>query len=770
MATLLYRLGKTAYRRWPVFVAAWLAVLIGIGVVAGTMSKPMTDSFSIPGIPSEEAADLQAELFPESQDAFDRATANVVVAAPQGKQLSDPAVAKKVDALVADLGQLPQLPEELQLAGPVEAAAGARQQMLDAAAENGTPRDQALANAEALSPLADGGRVGLITFDFDVESVTDLEPETREQLLDAMEDARDSGLTVEANGSALSEFAPPGGESELFGIALALLVLLLTFGSLVAAGLPILTALIGIGIGITGITAATAFIEIGTTTPTLATMIGLAVGIDYALFILARYRSELDHTADREEATGVAVGTAGSAVVFAGLTVIIALAALAVVRIPFLTSMGVAAAATVMVAVLVALTLLPAILGMLKSKAFAGRVRKVKNRRDANGHVVNNGARWARFIGKAPLVAVLLVVVGLGAVAIPLGQLHLAFPTDSTASPETTQRQASDLVSEAFGPGRESPMLLVVDGREIADEQERPAAYGEVVAWAAGQDNVRNAQLVGMNQDGTGAQVMVTPETGPEDTETEDLLTALRDGEADLEEQTGTSIGATGLTAITVDVSERLSDALPRYLAVVIGLAFILLMLVFRSVLVPLTATLGFLLSVLATLGATVAVFQEGAFGIMEGQPIVSFMPIFLIGVVFGLAMDYQVFLVTRIREAHIHGASFAESVVDGFRNSARVVVAAALIMTSVFAAFVLIDEPIIKSMGFALAVAVLFDAFLVRMVLIPGLMYLMQEKAWWLPRWLDRLLPVVDVEGEKLDRPHLEEHYRAVQREPVGR
>jgi RND superfamily putative drug exporter len=769
MATLLYRLGKTAYRRWPVFVAAWLVVLVGIGVVAGTLSKPMTDSFSIPGIPSEEAADLQADLFPQSQDAFDRATVNVVVGAPEGQRLADPEVAEKVDALVAELAQLPQMADDMQLAGPVQAAEGTRQQMLDAAAESGQDRAEALANAEAVSPLAASGRVGTITFDFDVDSVTDVEPETREELLAVLDDARDDGLTVEANGSAMGEFAPPGGASELVGIAFALVVLLLTFGSLVAAGLPILTAMVGVGIGITGITAATAFMDIGSTTPTLATMIGLAVGIDYALFILARYRSELDHTSDREEATGVAVGTAGSAVVFAGLTVIIALAALAVVRIPFLTSMGVAAAATVTVAVLVALTLLPAILGMLKSKAFAGRVRRVKDERDANGHVVNNGARWARTVGKAPLVAVLLVVVGLGAVAIPLGQLHLAFPTDSTASPETTQRKASDLVADAFGPGRESPMLLVVDGREIADEQERPAAYGEVVAWAAEQDDVRNAQLVGMNEDGTGAQVLVTPETGPEDTATEELLTDLRDGESDIEAETGTTIGVTGLTAITVDVSERLSDALPVYLTVVIGLAFVLLMVVFRSVLIPLTATLGFLLSVLATLGATVAVFQEGAFGLMEGQPIVSFMPIFLIGVVFGLAMDYQVFLVTRIREAHIHGASFAESVIDGFRNSARVVVAAALIMTSVFAAFMLIDEPIIKSMGFALAIAVLFDAFLVRMVLIPGLLYLMHEKAWWLPRWLDRVLPNVDVEGENLDRPHLEEHYRAVQRQPVG-
>ena len=251
---------------------------------------------------------------------------------------------------------------------------------------------------------------------------------------------------------------------------------------------------------------------------------------------------------------------------------------------------------------------------------------------------------------------------------------------------------------------------------------------------------------------------MVTPQYGPDDTRTEDLLVDLRDGQAGIESETGTTTGVTGLTAITTDVSERLSDALPVYLAIVIGLAFILLMIVFRSILVPLTATLGFLLSVLATLGATVAVFQEGALGLMEGQPIVSFMPIFLIGVVFGLAMDYQVFLVTRIREAHVHGASAHEAVVDGFRNSARVVAAAAIIMTSVFAAFMLQDDPIIKSMGFALAIAVLIDAFIIRMTLIPALMYLLGEKAWWLPKWLDRLLPDVDVEGEKLQRPHMAE------------
>jgi RND superfamily putative drug exporter len=768
MASFLYRLGKTAYRRWPWFVAAWLVVLIGIGTVAATLSKPMSDAFTIPGIPSEKAADLQQELFPNAEDPFDQATVNVVVVAPEGKKLSDPAVSKKVDALVADLSALPQMPKKPQLANPVVAAEGQRQQLLEAAAEGGTPKKVAEANAAALSPLSEDGRAGIITYQYDVETPLDVEPSTIDELRDVMDEAREGGLTVEANGQGMAQMIE-GGSSELVGIAFALVVLLVAFGSVVAAGLPILTALVGVGIGTLGITAATIFTDIGSTTPILATMIGLAVGIDYALFILARYRSELDHTTSREEAVGVSVGTAGSAVVFAGLTVIIALAALAVVRIPFLTAMGLAAAGTVAVAVLVGLTLLPALLGMLKSKTFAGRVRPYRPDRDENGHVVNNGVRWARFVGKAPLAAVLLVVVGLGAIAIPLQGLRLAFPTDSTASPETTQRQASDLIGEEFGPGRESPMLVVVDARELDDAGERNQAFGEVVEWAGQKENVANAQIVATNEEGTGAQVLISPATGPQAAGTEDLLDSLRSSQEGIQEQTGTDIGVTGLTAITVDVSERLADALPVYLAVVIGLAFILLVLVFRSILIPLTATLGFLLSVLATLGATVAVFQEGAFGWFEGQPIVSFMPIFLIGVVFGLAMDYQVFLVTRIREAHIHGASFREAVVDGFRNSARVVTAAALIMTSVFAAFMLMDEPIIQSMGFALAIAVLFDAFVVRMVLIPALLYLMHEWSWWLPRWLDRILPVVDVEGETLDRPHLEDHYRAVSRQPVG-
>ena len=755
MATLLYRLGKTAYRRWPAFIAGWVILIIAVGAIAAGFSKPMSDAFSIPGIPSEKAADLQEQLFPASSDALEAATVTVVIAAPDGHTLDEARYSHATDALVADLGALPQMPADPRLANPVEAADAQRQQLIESARKSGTPPGEAKANAEALSPLSSDRQVGTIPFEFDVETPADVEASTIDDLTAAMDQARESGLTVEANGQGLSGSVEAGGSSELIGIAIALVVLVLTFGSLVAAGLPILTAVFGVALGITGVTAMTAFMDIGSSTPMLASMIGLAVGIDYTLFILARYRNELHHTEDREQAVGIAVGTAGSAVVFAGLTVLIALSALAVVRIPFLTAMGLAAAATVLIAVLVALTLLPAILGLLKSKAFGGRVRRYAPRREPDGHVLNNGVRWARMIGRRPVAFVLAVIIGLGALAIPLKDLHLAFPTDSTAASDTTQRQASDLMTDAFGPGREAPLLVVVDATDVP-EQDRASAIADVAAWADGQHDVTNAQVVAMNDAGTGGQVLITPASGPDDTATEALLQDLRDEQAGIESDTGTVIGVTGQTAIQTDVSDRLADALPIYLAVVIGLAFILLMLVFRSILVPLTATLGFLLSVLATLGVTVAIFQQGTFGLMEGQPIVSFMPIFLIGLVFGLAMDYQVFLVTRMREAHVHGYSTREAVVDGFRNSARVVTAAATIMTAVFAAFMLQDQAIIKSMGFALAVAVVFDAFIVRMVLIPATLYLLGEKAWWLPRWLDRLLPNVDVEGENLDRPYL--------------
>ncbi|WP_404389362.1 MMPL family transporter [Humibacillus xanthopallidus] len=787
MATRLYRLGKLAYRRWPVVLVSWLIVLVGIAGVSAAISKPMQDEFSIPGIPSEQAQTLQQELFPGARSAYDGAGATIVVAAPEGQTLREPTYTRAVDDLVSALRGTPQIDADAPVVGPVAAAAGQREQLVEASVKAGQPRAVAEANAAALSPLSEDARVGTISLTFDVDKPTDIDKATQEHVAEALSAARTTGLTVAASGSALQSFELPGGSSEAIGIAIAALVLVLTFGSLVAAGLPILTALVGVGIGALGVTAATAFVNVGSTTPILATMLGLAVGIDYALFILSRYRAELLHHDDREEAAGLAVGRAGSAVVFAGLTVVIALAALGVVGIPLLTSMGIAAAATVLVAVLIALTLLPALLGMLGGKAFAGRVRRdrivadeleseprdlteVTSRREAlqggdpdrrTPGSDNGGVRWARLVGRHPVIIGLLGIVLLGSLTVPVKDLHLALPTDSTSSTETSARRAADLIDGAFGPGRNAPLLLVVDARATSGGQAAGEAIGTVTSWAAGLPDVANAQVIAQNEAGTGAQVLITPRSGGDDIATEQLLAALRDGQAAQEQATGTTLGVTGVTAIQTDVSERLAGALAPYLAIVVGLAFVLLMMVFRSVLVPLTATVGFLLSVLATLGLTVLVFQEGLFGLFEPAPIMSFMPILVIGIVFGLAMDYQVFLVTRMREAYVHGDSARHSIIEGFRFSARVVTAAAIIMISVFAAFIAQDQALIQSIGFALAVAVLFDAFVVRMTLIPAVMNLLGDKAWWLPRWLDRLLPDVDVEGESLTRA------RAAQRGP---
>ena len=755
MASLLYRLGHTAYRRWPFFIVGWLVVLVAAGGIATGVHKPYVDTFSIPGIPSLQAQDLQKKLFPATQDAQDAADATVVVAAPEGHTLREAKYATAVNSLVADLKKLPQMPTKAteQPVNPVVAAQAQEKQILAAAGSSSAEQAAAKKNAQALSPLSANGRTGTITWQFDVKTVADVKVSTQDDVLNALKGARADGLQAQVNGSGMQATVDTGGSSELIGIAVAAVVLFLTFGALVSAGMPILTALVGVGMGEIAILIASGITTIGTTTPILATMIGLAVGIDYTLFILARYRTELRGTDDRAHAAGLAVGKAGSAVVFAGLTVLIALCALSVVGIPFLTSMGLAAAGAVFFSVCVALTLLPALLGMLKSKAFGGQLRKREDKVGEDGLRINNGVRWARFVGKRPAIVLGAIIVILGALAGPMTQMHLALPSDSTAAKSTTQRQASDMITDAFGAGRQAQLLTVVDGSEISSEQQRPAAYAQVVQWVSQQKDVANAQIVAMNDNKTGAQILVTPKGSADDQSTLDLLNNLRDGQSGIEDKTKTTVGITGVTAIQTDVSDQLTSALPKYLAVVIGLAFILLMLVFRSILVPLTATLGFLLSVLATLGATVEIFQKGTFGIVEGQPIVSFMPIILIGIVFGLAMDYQVFLVTRMREAYVHGFDARAAVVDGFRHGARVVAAAATIMISVFAAFMLQDNSLIQSMGFALAAAVFFDAFVVRMALIPAVMYLLGDKAWWLPGWLDKILPKVDVEGENLQQ-----------------
>lgn len=564
-------------------------------------------------------------------------------------------------------------------------------------------------------------------------------------------------MTVEIGGDAL-QVMPETGATEVIGIALAAVVLVITFGSLIAAGLPLLTALIGVGIGVSTITALANVLDLGSTTSTLAMMIGLAVGIDYALFIVSRYRAELAEGREREEAAGRAVGTAGSAVVFAGLTVVIALVGLAVVNIPMLSKMGFAAAGTVAIAVLIALTLVPAMLGFVGKRIVGRKARKAAEAADKPEAKPNMGTRWARFVLRKPVWVLLVGVLGLGAIAVPAASLEMGLPDDGSQPTSTTQRRAYDMLSEGFGPGFNGPLLVVVDTENSSDGKAAAKRVGDQISDMKGVVAVTPATF---NKAGDAAMITVVPKDRPSSVETENVVHAIRDAGKDIKSDTGAEVLVTGATAMNIDFSQKMNDALLPYLALVVGLAFLLLMVVFRSVLVPLKAALGFLLSVVAALGAVVAVFQWGwlgsLFGVEQTGPIMSMMPIFMVGVVFGLAMDYEVFLVTRMREAYVHGEKPGQAIVTGFKHGARVVTAAAVIMIAVFSGFIGSSEQMIKMIGFSLAIAVFFDAFVVRMAIVPAVLALLGKRAWWLPRWLDRALPNVDVEGEGL-RKELDE------------
>jgi RND superfamily putative drug exporter len=713
VATFLYKLGRLAFRRRHFVALMWVALLTLAGVGAISAPAAGTTSFSIPGTEAQKAFDLLEQRFPGAS--ADGATGRMVFKAPEGEKMTDAANKATVAKTVKELGDGSEVVS-----------------VTDPFTTNAVSKD---------------GTVAYLSVKYDAPAVG-LKDATRDALETAGDEARATGLTVDVGGDALQAQPDAGGVGEAIGLAIAAVVLVITLGSMIAAGLPLLTAIIGVAIGVSTITALAKALDLGSTTSTLAAMIGLAVGIDYALFIVSRYRAELAEGRDREEAVGRATGTAGSAVVFAGLTVVIALAGLSVVNVPMLTKMGLAAAGTVVIAVLIALTMIPALLG------YAGRkIRPAgEKRKKTTGTALakpNLGTRWASFVIRRPAAVLLLGVVGLGAVALPVSQLELGLPDDGSQPTSTTQRRAYDLLSEGFGPGFNGPLMIVVDAKNSDDPK---AAAATVTDGIKGLKDVVTVTPAAFNKAGDTATITVVPDSKPSSTQTEDLVHAIRD---DVASKADADVLVTGTTALNIDFSQKLSDALIPYLALVVGLAFLLLIVVFRSILVPLKAALGFLLSVLAALGAVVAVFQwgwlGGVLGVEETGPIMSMMPIFMVGVVFGLAMDYEVFLVTRVREAYVHGESPSQAIVTGFKHSARVVVAAAVIMMAVFGGFISSGESMIKMIGFGLAIAVLFDAFVVRMAIVPAVLALLGHRAWWLPKWLDRALPNVDVEGEGL-------------------
>lgn len=727
MSTLLYSVGRWAYRHGGRVLAAWLVALLLAGGGAALFGHGTDDSFSIPGTESEEGLIQLSHTFPQASGS----SAQITVVAAPGDNVDEAPYREKIAASLTDLGAIDGV---LAVTDPFD---------------------------ETVSGLvSDDDAAAVIRVQFDGQGA-DVSPEALDALSatsDSLGAALPTGSHVALGGDLFGTSVPGVTITELVGLVIALLVLIVTFRSFVVAGLPLVTAVIGVGLSMALIFVATAFASISSTTPLLALMLGLAVGIDYALFIAARHQDQVRSGMDPEESAARATGTAGSAVVFAGVTVLIALIGLSFAGIPFLTTMGVAASVAVAIAVAVAVTLTPAMLGFVKGRV-VGRPRRGKR------VAATKTNRWVALVSRRPIVSAVAVIAVLGTLAIPATSLALALPNAGMLPESNSARQSYDLAAEHFGPGVNGPLIMT---GTIVTSTDPLGLMADLKTEVERLPGVREVSLSTPNETADTGIVQIVPETAPDDPATADLVRELRGQHDRLLDEYGIDLKVTGYTAVAIDVSDRLGAALLPFALFVVGLSFILLMIVFRSIAVPLTAALGYLLSVAAAFGVVAAVFEWGWLAdllhVTRTGPVISFMPIVLMGVLFGLAMDYQVFLVTRMREDFVHARARAEvdsrartiavdAVRSGFSATVRVVTAAALIMLAVFAAFVPESGSSIKPIALGLAAGIAVDAFLVRMTLIPALMVLLGDKAWWMPRWLDRILPHVDVEGEAVER-----------------
>ncbi len=716
MSSFLYRLGHVMARRAKRVLALALLALVVMGSLAVGLGGQLQDNLTIPGTESQKGLDVLAQRFPEVAGT----SGQILLVAPRGDRVSQHR--DEVRALVTRVRHV----------GHVEVAT------------------DPFAKDNKLS-LSDNGRDALIQVQLDVP-LDRLQDTTIHQLEQAAHTVpADSGLEVHLGGQIFTNKSVQVSATEGLGVLVALVVLAITLGSLLAAGMPIVTAILGVGIAMAGVLSVAAFADVNSSTPTLALMIGLAVGIDYALFIVSRHRGQLARGLEPQESVAQALATAGSAVIFAGATVIIALCGLVVAKIPFLAVMGYAAAAAVAVAVVVALSVVPAMLGLAGERLRPRRgSRAARNAVVEPGETHTVGAKWVRLVTRVPLLTALLVVGVLVVLALPARDLSLGLPDNGYAPKGSTERTTYDLVSRDYGPGYNTPLLVTVD---IIRTTDPVGVMDELGKDLAGYEGVEAVALSTPNRSADLGIVQLIPTEAQTDPATADLVRSIRDDSTSLEKKYGiTSLRVTGQTAVAIDVSDRLFAALLPFGLVVVGLSLLLLMLVFRSIAVPLKATLGYLLSVGASFGAVTAVFEWGWLAeqlhVPHVGPVISFMPIILMGVLFGLAMDYEVFLVSRMREEYVHTGDAQRSVRSGFTGSARVVTAAAVIMISVFAAFVPHGDASVQPIALGLAVGVFVDAFLVRMTLVPAVLAILGARAWWLPTWLDRRLPSLDVEG----------------------
>ncbi|WP_035803086.1 MMPL family transporter [Kitasatospora mediocidica] len=719
MSTYLFSLAQWAFRRRRLVLSLWLVAAVATVTISVASGGKTNDNFTIPGTESQRVVDLLKAKLP----ALAGGQMQVVFATHGTVKVTDPGPKAGIEAAVANLAAVPQL---VSASNPFVAKAV-------------SPNDQVA--------------LGQVQF---TAQPADVKDATLDAVQRAVTPARDAGVQVEYSGSVYPGWrVTPSELPELVGLIVAFIILLVTFGAFVAAGLPILTAVIGVVITLTGVTAIASVITIASASTTVALMLGLSCGIDYGLFILSRHRNNLLQGRPLEESVSLAAGTAGGSVVFAGLTVVIALCGLSVVGIPFLTVMGLAAAAAVAIALLISLTLLPAMLGFAGEKVtnFINTPLRPGHHEDiavtaATAPQKTFGAAWARFVVRFRVPVLIGGVALLLLLAVPALDVQLGLPSGSSKPTSDTSRRAYDLTTAAFGPGFNGPLQVVADGVTS------PETAQTMTTVLSGVHGVAQATQVALTNG--LAVIRVVPTTGPSDPATADLVHALRDNRAVIEGSSGAEVLVGGVTASNIDVSAKLSDALPVFLAVVVGLAFLLLTFAFRTILVPIKSILGFLLSVSAAFGMTVALFQWGwgqrIFGITKAETI-SFLPIIMLAIIFGLSSDYEVFVVSRIKEDFTKTGNARGAVERGTGLSARVVTAAALIMFSIFVAFMFSKDPTIKAIGFGFAAGVFLDAFVVRLTLVPAVLAIARSKVWYHPQWFARYVPDPDIEGEKLEK-----------------
>ena len=731
MSTLLYSLGRWSYRHpWRVLLG-WLLILAAVGGAAAGLNKGFDNAFSIPGTESQEGLQQLQRTFPQVSGT----SAQFIVVAADGEVVTDDAYREPIEDAIATMEDVPGVSSVT------------------------SPFDEMVTGM-----VSEGDTAAIVRLQFE-GTQTDVSDEDKDAMRAVVDDLRaelPDGSETALGGELFATELPTITITEAVGVIVALLVLIITFRSLVLAGLPLAIALIGVGISLLGLVAATQWATVSATTPMLALMLGLAVGIDYSLFIAARHQDQVRAGVDLEESAGRSTGTAGSAVVFAGVTVLIALIGLSFANVPFLTTMGIAAAIAVAVAVLISVTLTPAMLGFVKGRVSGWKLRSRTKKKKDTSPKKGFATRWVGMVTRHPVVTTIAVVLTLGVMAIPVGSLGLSLPNAGVLPKDNEARIGYDLTSEHFGAGFNGPLVLT---GTIVTSTDPLGLMEDLKNEVEKIPGVEKVAISTPNETADTGFVQVVPETGPSDPATNDVVRELRAHHDEWLEEYGIDLKVTGATAIGIDISDRLGGALIPFGIFVVGLSFVLLMIVFRSIWVPLKAALSYLLSILAAFGIVSAVFSWGwgadLLHVARTGPIIAFMPIVVMGVLFGLAMDYEVFLVSRMREDFVHAARkkgatrevAVEAVRTGFSASARVVTAAAVIMFAVFAAFVPEGDSNLKPIALALATGIAIDAFLVRMTLVPAIMTLLGDKAWWMPRWLDRILPHFDIEGEAVER-----------------